>query len=293
MPVSDGFLVIDKPSGITSHDVVARIRKVFGTKRVGHAGTLDPMATGVLVLGINNGTKLLQYITEGKKRYLATIKLGFATATDDKDGEVLTASTISDILKVTDAEIKSNLLKLIGTIMQRPSSVSAIKIDGKRAYDRVREGEVVELPAREVTIYSLEILEISRADGAIAIKIDVSCSAGTYIRAIARDLGDVLKVGGHLTELRRSEVAPFSLEAAVSIESISPADLLNVVDVAKRILPARVIDLSEKSELKFGRSLSASEFSGIGIAITSDNELCALIENKNSGAQPITVFVKE
>lgn len=193
--MSDGFLVIDKPSGITSHDVVAQIRKVFGTKRVGHAGTLDPMATGVLVLGINNGTKLLQYITEGKKRYLATIKLGFATVTDDKDGVVLNLATISDIAKVTDVEIKSNLVKMIGTIMQRPSSVSAIKINGKRAYDRVREGEVVELPGREVTIYNIEILEISRPDDAIVIKIDVSCSAGTYIRAIARDLGDVLNVG--------------------------------------------------------------------------------------------------
>lgn len=205
------------------------------------------MATGVLVLGINNGTKLLQYITEGKKRYLATIKLGFATVTDDKDGVVLNLATISDIAKVTDVEIKSNLVKMIGTIMQRPSSVSAIKINGKRAYDRVREGEVVELPGREVTIYNIEILEISRPDDAIVIKIDVSCSAGTYIRAIARDLGDVLNVGGHLTELRRSEVAPFSIEAAVSIESISLVDLLDVVDVAKQILPARVINLSEKS----------------------------------------------
>ena len=291
--MSDGFLVIDKPSGITSHDVVARVRKVFNTKRVGHAGTLDPMATGVLVLGINNGTKLLQYITEGKKRYLATIKLGAATVTDDKEGEVLKVATNSEIASVSDSAIKSYLESLVGTIMQRPSSVSAIKVDGKRAYDRVREGEVVELPAREVTIYSLEIINIARSELGIEIDIDVACSAGTYIRAIARDLGVALKVGGHLIELRRSEVAPFSLAEAVTLESVSQSNLLDIVEVAKQVLPSRVIDLLEKNELKFGRSLPASEFSGVGIAITGDNELCALIENRNSGAQPIAVFVKE
>lgn len=291
--MSDGFLVIDKPSGITSHDVVARVRKVFNTKRVGHAGTLDPMATGVLVLGINNGTKLLQYITEGKKRYLATIKLGAATVTDDKEGEVLKVATNSEIASVSDSAIKSYLESLVGTIMQRPSSVSAIKVDGKRAYDRVREGEVVELPAREVTIYSLEIINIARSELGIEIDIDVACSAGTYIRAIARDLGVALKVGGHLIELRRSEVAPFLLAEAVTLESVSQSNLLDIVEVAKQVLPSRVIDLLEKNELKFGRSLAASEFSGVGIAITGDNELCALIENRNSGAQPIAVFVKE
>jgi len=291
--VSDGFLVIDKPSGITSHDVVAQMRKVFETKRVGHAGTLDPMATGVLVLGINNGTKLLQYITEGKKRYLATIKLGASTITDDKEGEITNIAADAEIAAITDSAVRESLEAMVGLIMQRPSSVSAIKVDGKRAYDRVRDGEVVELPAREVRIYSLEILKISRSGGGIEIDIDVACSAGTYIRAIARDLGDLLKVGGHLTSLRRSEVAPFLINEALALNSVSPANLLNVVEVAKRILPSREIDLAEKNELKFGRALSASEFSGVGIAITSDNELCALIENRNSGAQPIAVFVKE
>lgn len=291
--MSDGFLVIDKPSGITSHDVVARVRKIFGTKRVGHAGTLDPMATGVLVLGINNGTKLLQYITEGKKRYLATIKLGIRTVSDDKEGEVIAAASITDLEEITDLEIIENLKSMVGLIMQRPSSVSAIKVDGRRAYDRVREGEVVELPAREVTIFSLQILNISRINNGIDIDIEVACSAGTYIRAIARDLGDVLKVGGHLIKLQRIEVAPFGIAEARSMDAVTQEDFLDVVDVAKRILPARVIDFAEKSELLFGRSLSASEFSGVGIAITGDNKLCALIENKNSGAQPIVVFVKE
>ena len=184
MSTAHGFVIIDKPAGITSHDVVARLRRVMGTKRVGHAGTLDPMATGVLVLGINNATKFLQFITDGKKRYLGTIRLGQSTTTDDKEGEVLSSHTINHI---TDDAIRSSLSSQVGIIMQVLSKVSAIKIAGERAYDLVRQGKEVEIPARQVEISKLEVVAISRNEF-IDIDIDVTCSAGTYIRSIARDI---------------------------------------------------------------------------------------------------------
>ena len=191
---NEGFLVLDKEPGMTSHDCVAIARRALGTKKVGHAGTLDPMATGILVLGFGNGTRLLQYITEGDKSYIATVVLGAATVTDDREGEVISTADTSSI---TDEMIRENLATMIGTIAQRPSSVSAVKIDGERAYDRVRAGEKVELPSRQVIITQLDISRIARIDSQIHIDIEVTCSAGTYIRAIARDCGDALGVGGH------------------------------------------------------------------------------------------------
>lgn len=284
MTVNDGFVVIDKPSGITSHDVVAKLRKKFGTKRVGHAGTLDPMATGVLVVGINNATKFLQYITEGKKRYLATIRLGQSTTTDDREGEV---TSRHDWQSVTDDEIGAFLKSQVGTILQKPSKVSAIKIAGERAYDLVRQGKEVDIPAREVTIYALEILAIKRGDS-LDIEIDVQCSAGTYIRAIARDLGDALGVGGHLTALRRTEVVPFYEKDSQSIDS---CEIQPLVPSISKVMPTRAIDLSEKNELSFGRALAKSDFDGPGIAITPDGEVAAIIENREYGAQPLAVFI--
>ncbi|MCX6426229.1 MAG: tRNA pseudouridine(55) synthase TruB, partial [Actinobacteria bacterium] len=188
-----GFLVIDKDQDFTSHDVVALARKSLKEKRIGHAGTLDPMATGVLVLGVGHATRLLSFITDGSKTYLATIRLGSATNTDDAQGEVI------------------ELAKRTGDILQRPSSVSAIKVDGVRSYKRVRDGEAVELEARPVHISSQKILKISRVDDFVDVEIEITCSAGTYIRAIARDLGDVLNVGGHLTQLRRTHVGTFTI----------------------------------------------------------------------------------
>lgn len=287
--MNDGFLVIDKPAGITSHDVVGKLRKVFGTRRVGHAGTLDPMATGVLVVGINNATRLLQYITEGKKRYLGTIRLGASTVTDDREGELLTTASPEKLRDISDREIANSLATMVGEISQRPSSVSAIKVDGKRSYDRVRAGENVELPARTVTIDNISVATIERSDSAIDVAIDVTCSAGTYIRAIARDLGELLGVGGHLTSLRRTEVSPFVLADAASLDVVTVDSLLPMVDIAARIFPVRKIDLSERTELSFGRALAPSEFSGVGIAVC-DDRVCALIENKSAGAQPIAVF---
>jgi len=284
MSMEDGFVIIDKPSGITSHDVVAQLRKKFGTKRVGHAGTLDPMATGVLVLGINNGTKFLQYITEGKKRYIGTIRLGQSTITDDREGDVIETH---DCSAISDEAIRVQLQSQVGTIMQKPSKVSAKKIGGERAYDLVREGKEVDLPAREVTIYSIEILEI-RHDTFVDIDIDVECSSGTYIRSIARDLGDALKVGGHLTALRRTQVDPFTLDDATSIEDSRVLPLASTIGA---LMPVREIDLMERNELTFGRTLTRSTFDGPGVAIAPDGEVAAIIENREHGAQPLTVFV--
>lgn len=283
MTSNHGFVIIDKPAGITSHDVVAQLRKKLSTKRVGHAGTLDPMATGVLVLGINNATKFLQYITEGKKRYLGTIRLGQSTTTDDKEGEILTTN---DVAAVDENKIKELLALQVGTIMQVPSKVSAIKIDGERAYDLVRQGKEVEIPAREVTIYSLNIFEIRKSDF-VDIDIDVECSAGTYIRSIARDLGEALGVGGHLIALRRSEVSPFTLNDCSALDN---PQIRSLAESISSIMPIRHINLQEIQELSFGRSLTKSDFAGIGVAIGPNGEVAAILENREYGAQPLAVF---
>jgi tRNA pseudouridine55 synthase len=284
-----GFLVVDKEPGMTSHDVVAIARRALGTRKVGHAGTLDPMATGILVLGFNNGTRLLQYITDGDKCYQATVVLGAATVTDDVEGEVISTA---DTSSVTDTQIHDELSKMRGTIMQRPSSVSAVKIDGERAYDRVRSGEEVVLPSREVTISQLDVLEIRRMEKGIEIDIEVTCSSGTFIRAIARDCGDALSVGGHLNSLRRSRVAGFGLDRAVSLAQLKGGDFstLDLADVARATFPVRQIELDEKQELSFGRALSANGDDQIYAGITAANELIALLSNVSGKAKPIAVF---
>ena len=287
--MSDGFLIVDKEPGMTSHDVVAMGRKALGTRKVGHAGTLDPMATGVLVLGFGNGTRLLQYITDGDKSYTATIVLGASAVTDDHEGEVLVST---DAHAVDDAEIKRILSTMVGIISQRPSSVSAVKVDGERAYDRVRAGEVFELAARTVTISSLEILEIRHLETTTEVDIDVTCSAGTFIRAIARDLGDVLKVGGHLRALRRTRVAGFALDVATSIEDLKAKNFtaLHLTDVARRTFDARELTVEEVRELSFGRPLSPSSTQGIVAGISVENELIALLKNESDKAKPVAVF---
>ena len=284
-----GFLVVDKEPGMTSHDVVAIARRALGTRKVGHAGTLDPMATGILVLGFNNGTRLLQYITDGDKSYQATVVLGAATVTDDVEGEVISTA---DTTAITDSQIQDELLKMRGTIMQRPSSVSAVKIDGERAYDRVRSGEEVVLPSRSVTISQLDVLDIRRLENSIEVDIEVTCSAGTFIRAIARDCGDALGVGGHLNSLRRSRVAGFGLDGAVSLEQLKGGDFstLDLADVARATFPVREIQLDEKHELSFGRTLVANPNDQIHAGITAANELIALLSNVDGKAKPIAVF---
>ena len=285
----DGFLVVDKAGGMTSHDVVAVGRKALGTRKVGHAGTLDPMATGILVLGFGNGTRFLQYITDGDKSYIATIVLGASTVTDDKEGEVLTST---DASKVVDADIEKILKAMIGTIAQRPSSVSAVKVGGERAYDRVRAGETFELEARSVTISQLDILAIRHLAATTEVDIEVTCSAGTFIRAIARDLGDGLGVGGHLSALRRTRVAGFSEKDAVSFEDLKAQKFtaLGLSDVARVTFTPRELSLDEVKELSFGRPLSENGNTVINAAMSPDNHLIALLKDEGGKAKPIAVF---
>lgn len=287
--MSDGFLVVDKAPGMTSHDVVAIGRRALNTRKVGHAGTLDPMATGVLVLGFNNGTRLLQYITDGDKSYTATIVLGSSTTTDDHEGEV---TSTTDASQVSDDEIMQILAAMVGEIMQRPTNVSAIKVDGKKGYERARSGEEFELPARKVTISQLDILDIRHKDVTTEVDVVVTCSAGTYIRAIARDLGAALKVGGHLNALRRTRVAGFTLDNSVSVESLKAGDVatLDLADVARASFSVRELALDEVNELSFGRPLAPNSGDEIFAALSPDNRLIALLKNSLDKAKPVAVF---
>ena len=286
-----GFALIDKPAGMTSHDVVAKARKKFNTKRVGHAGTLDPMATGVLVLGVGSATRLLQFVTDGQKQYEAVIRLGQSTRTDDREGEVIETTSA---LAISDEQIGECLAKFVGKIQQRPSSVSAIKIDGKRAHERVRAGEEVDIPAREVMVSDIKIIGVTTESEFRDIKVIITCSAGTYIRAIARDLGEILEVGGHLTELRRTLVSPFDISQCTSLEE---AELISVAEGISKILPVRTIDFADQNEISFGRAISSSEISGPVAALDASGEFVALLLDKEvagrSVATPTLVSVKE
>lgn len=250
-PPPGGIVVVDKPAGWTSHDVVARLRRAFGTRRVGHAGTLDPMATGVLVVGVDWATKLLTYVVGSDKTYAATIRLGLATTTDDAEGEPLAAVDASG---VSAAAVAQAVATLTGAISQRPSSVSAIKIDGRRAYARVRAGEDVVLPERPVTVRAFEVLDLRRDGECTDLDVVVTCSTGTYIRALARDLGDLLGVGGHLTVLRRTAVGPWTLaEARTLDEVVADPTTVPLARAAVRLLPVAVVDATAASSLRAGR----------------------------------------
>ena len=278
----DGFLLIDKAGGMTSHDVVALARKRLDTRKVGHAGTLDPMATGVLVLGVGIATRLLTYITDGRKGYEATIFLGKSTHTDDKDGDLTFTAGPDVVTNISDEQIKVELNRFIGEIKQRPSSVSAIKIDGKTAHARVRAGESVEIAERDVNIYELVIKEIRHLPDAIEVDILVTCSAGTYIRAIARDLGAVLKTGGHLTYLRRTMVSPFVIDQC---KQIKDADLIPIGDVVEKLFPIRKLELSQSKEISFGRVIEQNSSEGVFAALDNQGNFVALLENKLQGSQ--------
>ena len=286
----DGFLLIDKAGEMTSHDVVAIARKSLNTRKIGHAGTLDPMATGVLVLGVGIGTRLLPYITDGKKTYNATILLGSATHTDDKEGNVTFTANKDLMMSISDEMILSELEKFKGKIKQKPSAVSAIKIDGKSAHVRVRAGEIIDIPERDIVIDEILVNEIRRNHSMIEIDISVTCSAGTYIRAIARDLGNALNCGGHLIALRRTLVSPFSLDQC---KSINDAQLIPVADVIDKLFPVRTINSAEKREILFGRSIDQNPVPGVVAAIYNDLHFVALLENKNINtnivASPILV----
>ena len=289
--MKSGFIVVDKDSGFTSHDVVAIARKSLSERRVGHAGTLDPFATGVLVLGVGNGTRLLQYITDGKKSYVGVIRLGSATTTDDLTGETVSSNLIG-LSEITDDAISSALDLQVGEIYQRPSNYSAKKIDGKRAYQLARAGVDIELKERRVSIYSLKVLQITRHESGIDIEISVDCSAGTYIRSIARDLGERLAVGGHLIALRRTAVMPFTLAEAMSIDQLrTTPQLLSIDGAIERIFPRRTLTVEEVASVSHGRSIElAAERERKSAAFTPEGTFIALLAEKGGRAQPVLVI---
>jgi tRNA pseudouridine55 synthase len=255
----NGILLVDKPDGMTSHGVVSRVRRLAGTKKVGHAGTLDPMATGLLVLGLGASTRLLTWIVGADKEYLATIRLGSTTVTDDAEGDVVETAAPELVAAVTTERILAGISPLTGDIEQVPSSVSAIKVDGVRSYAKVRAGEEVSLAARPVTVSEFEVLEERRSAGAIDLDVRVVCSSGTYIRALARDLGAALGVGGHLTALRRSRIGSFAVAEAATLDELGESDdtaaavaavLLPPTAAAARFLP--VVDLDQQAAVDLG-----------------------------------------
>ena len=283
-PAPDGLLVVDKPPGWTSHDVVGRVRRLAQTRKVGHAGTLDPMATGVLVLGIGRATRLLGHLALTDKAYDATIRLGATTVTDDAEGEVV---EVRDASGVTDAQLAAALQALTGDLQQVPSSVSAVKVDGVRSYARVRAGEAVELAARAVTVSELSLLA-RRGDD---LDVRVGCSSGTYVRALARDLGAALGVGGHLTALRRTRVGPFGLDVARTLEQA--AEELGVVPLDQAVaaaFPRRELTEEEATALSYGRKLAPSGRDGTLGAFAPDGRCIALLEDRDGVARPTVVF---
>jgi tRNA pseudouridine55 synthase len=285
----DGLVVVDKPAGWTSHDVVARCRRLAGTRRIGHAGTLDPMATGVLVLGVNKATRLLGHLALTDKAYDATIRLGVSTITDDAEGDVVATAPAGHL---SDAAIAAAVAQLTGDLQQVPSSVSAIKVDGQRAYKRVRAGDTFELAARPVRVSAFDLLATRRADDVIDLDVAVECSTGTYVRALARDLGAALGVGGHLTALRRTRVGPYRVEAARTLEQLeSSFDVLPLAEAVRGAFPVREVGADEARVLSHGGPLPAVGLGPGPVAVIGPGEtFLALVEEKGGRAQPVAVF---
>lgn len=313
---ANGLLLVDKAEGWTSHDVVAKARRGLGTRKVGHAGTLDPMATGLLLLGAGPATRLLTHLVGLDKTYTATIRLGQSTLTDDREGEALTTAQAARIreLAADPAALREAVAALTGPIEQAPSAVSAIKVDGRRAYDRVRAGEQVELKKRPVTIHGfdlgeprlVEIDDAAAAEAGVVIDVEatVRCSSGTYVRALARDLGEALGVGGHLTALRRTEVGPFPVEGAVTNERLAQGailvdELLSPADVASRLFPVLSLTEAQEVDLGHGKRLDLDEGQTLGdgtdrtalaAAIAPSGRLVGLVEVKNGRTRVVTNF---
>jgi tRNA pseudouridine55 synthase len=289
--LTDGLVIVDKPAGITSHDVVSRIRRLARTRRVGHAGTLDPMATGVLVLGVDKATRLLHHLVLTDKAYTATIRLGQATVTDDAEGEPISTASASGI---DDAAVRTAMAPLTGDVLQVPSAVSAIKVNGQRAYKRVRDGAAVELAARPVTVARFAAVGFARPNAELVdVDVEVECSSGTYVRALARDLGAALGVGGHLTALRRTRVGPFAVSDARTLEALAELEdpvTLRLADAVRASMPVRDIDEDEARELSFGRSLQPRSISGTHGAIAPDGTVVALLIEDGTSARPVLVF---
>ncbi|WP_432949654.1 tRNA pseudouridine(55) synthase TruB [Kribbella sp. CA-253562] len=291
--VADGIVVVDKPAGLTSHTVVARVRRLAGTRKVGHAGTLDPMATGVLVVGVNRATRLLGHLQLADKSYDATVLLGATTTTDDAEGELLSTASPEALAAITPEAISAAIEPFRGEISQIPSKVSAIKVDGKRAYERVRAGEQIELKARAVTISRYDVLAVRRGEQGIEVDISVDCSSGTYIRALARDLGAVLGVGGHLTALRRTRVGGFDLSAAHTLEALGDKFvLLPIADVAAQTFPRFDADAEQEAAIRTGRPLPGLKLdAGETAMFAPDGTFLALYAPHGPLAKPSAVFV--
>jgi len=300
-----GLLLVDKPQGLTSHDVVARARRLLGTRKVGHAGTLDPMATGLLILGVGKATRLLTYVTGHDKSYDATIRLGQATVTDDAEGEV---TTTADASGVTDDALEAAIAALTGDIMQVPSAVSAIKVNGERAYARVRAGEHVTLAARPATVSRFEVHEVRREGEAIDIDATIDVSSGTYIRALARDLGAELAVGGHLTALRRTRIGTVSVAEAHTLDELgamvdagTPIALASLADASRALLPTLAVTDAEVASLSYGQALKErgaelgepadpDDFTHDAVAVSPAGVAVAILRRVKGAAKPVIVF---
>ncbi|OBG57081.1 MULTISPECIES: tRNA pseudouridine(55) synthase TruB [unclassified Mycobacterium] len=288
-PAGPGLVIVDKPAGMTSHDVVGRCRRIFATRRVGHAGTLDPMATGVLVIGVDRATKILGLLTAASKSYAATIRLGQTTSTEDAEGEVLHSVSAAHL---TRGEIDTAVAGLRGEIDQVPSAVSAIKVDGRRAYRLVREGQAVELAARPVRIDRFEVCDV-RSDGPfVDVDVEVDCSSGTYVRALARDVGAALGVGGHLTALRRTRVGRFTLERARSLEDLAerPALSLTLDEACLLVFPRRELTAEEAEAAANGRGLSPAGIDGVYAACDAGGRVIALLRDEGSRTKSVVVI---
>jgi tRNA pseudouridine55 synthase len=291
---ASGLVIVDKPGGMTSHDVVARIRRLAGTRKVGHAGTLDPMATGVLVVGVEKATRLLGYLTLTEKEYAATVRLGQSTSTDDAEGEVTGGASAVDVSVETVAKAAAGLT---GEIEQVPPAVSAIKVDGQRAYRLTRAGAAPELKARPVTVYEFTITGTSRDGDLLDVEATVRCSSGTYIRALARDLGAALGTGGHLTRLRRTRVGGYRIEDARTLEQLAGRfEVLPLAQAAAAAFPSRTLTADEARRLAHGGRLAAATpaaapvAAGPAAAYAPDGTLIALVTEEAGQARPLVVF---
>ena len=288
MTAESGLVVVDKPAGITSHDVVARVRRLAGTRKVGHAGTLDPMATGVLVVGVERATRLLGHLMLTEKSYDATARLGVSTVTDDAEGDV--TATVS-AAHLDEATVRAAFAEQVGELDQVPTAVSAVKVDGVRAYQRVRDGEEVALEPRRVTVHELTVTDVRHDGEHVDVDLSLRCSSGTYVRAVARDVGAALGVGGHLTALRRTAVGPYGLDLARTLEELTEElRVLPIAEAARAAFPGRDLDEDTAASVRVGRALDV-HLDGLTALFAPDGGFLALYEPRDGAARAVAVFV--
>ncbi|MEO3828631.1 tRNA pseudouridine(55) synthase TruB [Actinomadura sp. B10D3] len=287
---NSGLVIVDKPAGWTSHDVVGRMRRLAKTRRVGHAGTLDPMATGVLVLGVGKATRLLGHLALTEKGYDATIRLGESTNTDDAEGETTATASAAD---VAEEALRAAVAELTGPIRQIPPQVSAIKVNGQRAYKMARKGEEVELAARPVTVHAFTVLDVRRHGDLVDVDASIACSSGTYIRSLARDLGASLGCGGHLTALRRTRVGPYDLSLARTLDQLAgELEILPMDEAVAAVFPRRDVSDEDARKVAHGGRLPAAGLGPGPVGVFApDGTLLALVEEQGRVAKPLAVFV--